>query len=159
MSAPASAAKAVADVTRGMLLATIEIDAPPEAVFRAVTSEEIVRWWGSVDTYRTTSWTGDVRVGGACRADYLPRDGKPFATESEFLELDAPRLLVQTWRYVGADWDPSGSVTTISWRFEPTASGTRVMVRHEGFADAYAACENHAAGWERVLDWLAASFH
>lgn len=149
-----SAAKAVPDVTRGMLLATIEIAAPPERVFRAVTSEEVVRWWGSVDTYRTTRWTGDVRVGGAWRADYLPRDGKPFSVHSEFLELDPPRLLVQTWRY---DRDPSGSVTTIKWRFEPTETGTRVVVRHEGFGDALA-CENHAVGWERVLGWLSDHF-
>ncbi|HEY3667400.1 MAG TPA: SRPBCC domain-containing protein [Polyangiaceae bacterium] len=155
MSTHDSPAKAVADVTRGMLLAAIEIAAPPERVFQAVTSDELVRWWGSADTYRTTRWTGDVRVGGAWRADYAPNGGRPFSTQGEFQELDAPRLFVQTWRYVDADWDPSGRVTTITWRFEPTETGTRVLVRHEGFGDAHASCDNHAAGWERVLGWLA----
>ena len=154
MSTHHSAAKAVPDVERGMLLATIEIAAPPERVFRAVTSEELVRWWGSADTYRTARWTGDVRVGGAWRADYIPPDGKPFSTQGEFLELVPPHLLVQTWRYVDADWDTSGTVTTITWRFEPTETGTRVVVRHEGFGAAHAACESHAVGWERVLGWL-----
>jgi uncharacterized protein YndB with AHSA1/START domain len=158
MSPQQSAAKAVADVTRGMLLAMIDIAASPERVFRAVTSDELVRWWGSADTYRTTSWTGDVRVGGAWRADYMPGDGKPFSTQGEFVELEPSRLLVQTWRYVGVDWDPSGSVTTIAWRFEPTVAGTRVVVRHEGFGDAHASCENHAIGWERVLGWLSDNF-
>jgi uncharacterized protein YndB with AHSA1/START domain len=62
-------ARAVADVTQGMLLATIDIQAALERVFRAVTSEELTRWWGSEDTYRTTKWTGDVRVGGAWRTE------------------------------------------------------------------------------------------
>jgi len=153
-----SSAKAVANVTQGTLLATVEIAAPPERVFRALTSEEIVSWWGSADTYRTTRWTGDVRVGGAWRADYQPREGKPFSVQSELLALDPPRSLVQTWRYVNADWDPIDSVTTISWCFEPTETGTRVVVRHEGFGDAHASCENHAAGWERVLGWLCEHF-
>jgi uncharacterized protein YndB with AHSA1/START domain len=37
-----------------MLLATVEIAAPAERVFRALASEELVKWWGSADTYRTT---------------------------------------------------------------------------------------------------------
>jgi uncharacterized protein YndB with AHSA1/START domain len=148
-------ARAVADVTRGMLLATIDILATPERVFRAVTSEELTRWWGSEDTYRTTQWSGDVRVGGTWRTEGVGRDGKPFSVHGEFLEVEPPRKLVQTWRY---DWDPGDSVTTITWRFEPIAGGTRVVVRHEGFGDAHDACQNHADGWERVLGWLSANF-
>jgi uncharacterized protein YndB with AHSA1/START domain len=148
-------ARAVADVTRGMLLATIDIQATPERVFRAVTSEELTRWWGSEDTYRTTKWTGDLRVGGAWRTEGVSRDGKPFAVEGEFLVVDPPHQLVQTWRY---DWDPSGTVTTITWRFEAIEDGTRITVRHEGFGEAHAACESHAEGWERVLAWLSANF-
>ena len=155
MTTQKSAAKAVADVTRGMLLATIDIDVPPERVFRAVTSEELTRWWGSADTYRTTHWTGDVRVGGTWRTEGVSKDGKAFAVHGEFLEVEPPRRLVQTWRY---DWDPADSVTTITWRFEPTATGTRVVVRHEGFGEAHAACQNHADGWERVLGWLSSNF-
>jgi uncharacterized protein YndB with AHSA1/START domain len=146
-----SAARAIADVTRGMLLATIDIAAPPERVFRAVTSEELTRWWGSEDTYRTTRWSGDVRKGGAWRTEGVGRDGKPFAVHGEFLEVDPPRTLVQTWNY---DWDTNASTTTITWRFETIPGGTRVVVRHEGFGDAHGACENHANGWERVLGWL-----
>jgi uncharacterized protein YndB with AHSA1/START domain len=149
------AARAIADVTQGMLLATIDIAATPERVFRAVTSEELTRWWGSEDTYRTTKWSGDVRVGGAWRTDGVGQDGKPFAVHGEFLEVDPPRKLVQTWQY---DWDTSNSLTTITWRFEAIGDGTRVIVRHEGFGDAHDACANHAEGWERVLGWLSDNF-
>jgi uncharacterized protein YndB with AHSA1/START domain len=146
-----AAARAIADVNRGMLLATVDIAAPPERVFRAVTSEELTRWWGDADTYRTTRWTGDVRAGGSWRTEGVGRDGKAFAVHGEFLEVDPPRKLVQTWNY---DWDANASTTTITWRFEAIPGGTRVIVRHEGFADASDACASHADGWERVLGWL-----
>jgi len=77
-------ARAVADVTQGMLLATIDIAAPPERVFRAVTSEELTRWWGSEDTYRTTAWRGDVRVGGTWQTEGVGASGKPFSVRGEF---------------------------------------------------------------------------
>ncbi|HKO52067.1 MAG TPA: SRPBCC domain-containing protein [Polyangiaceae bacterium] len=144
-------ARAVADVNRGMLLATIDIAAAPERVFRAVTSRELTHWWGSDDTYRTTRWTGDVRVGGSWRTEGISREGKEFSVHGEFLEVDPPHKLVQTWLY---DWDTTGSTTTITWCFDAIEGGTRVVVRHEGFADAHAACANHADGWERVLSWL-----
>jgi uncharacterized protein YndB with AHSA1/START domain len=134
-----------------MLLATIDIAAPPERVFRAVTSEELTRWWGSDDTYRTTAWTGDVRVGGTWRTDGVGADGQRFSVEGEFLVVEPPQKLVQTWRY---DWDPQASTTTITWRFDAIEGGTRVTVRHEGFGEAHAACADHASGWERVLGWL-----
>lgn len=148
-------ARAVADVTRGMLLAMIDIAAPPERVFRAVTSEELTRWWGSEDTYRTTKWSGEVRVGGSWRTEGVGNDGKPFAVQGEFLEVEPPHKLVQTWQ---PDWDPRRSITTITWRFEPLEGGTRVVVRHDGFGDAHDACQSHADGWERVLGWLSQNF-
>jgi len=147
-----STARAIADVSLGTLLATIDIAAPPERVFRAVTSEELPLWWGSDDLYRTTEWSGDVRPGGSWRTAGVGRDGKPFSVHGEFLEVDPPHRLVQTWLY---DWDPAANVTTITWRFEPIPGGTRVLVRHEGFGSAHEACANHASGWEHVLGWLA----
>ena len=141
----------MADVTQGMLLATIDIAVPPERVFRAITSEELTRWWGSDDLYRTTKWTGDLRVGGAWRTDGVSKDGKAFSVCGEFLEVAPPHKLVQTWRY---DWDPNATTTTITWLFRPIEGGTRVVVRHTGFGDAHDACAGHADGWERVLTWL-----
>ena len=146
--------RAVADLSEGMILASVEIAAPAERVFRALASEELVNWWGSDDLYRTTKWTGDLRVGGAWRTDGVGRDGKPFSVGGEFLEVDPPRKLVQTWR---ADWD-GGNVTTITYRLEPIAGGTRLTVKHTGFAGRAQSCEAHAEGWERVLGWLRGYF-
>jgi uncharacterized protein YndB with AHSA1/START domain len=143
-------ARAIADLSEGVILATVDIAAPPERVFRAVSSEELTSWWGSAETYRTTKWTGDLRVGGAWRTEGISADGKPFAVGGEFLEIDPPRKLVHTWR---PDWD-GGDATTVTYNLEPIAGGTRVTVRHEGFAGRPQSCAGHADGWERVLGWL-----
>ena len=143
-------ARAMADLARGSILASVEIAAAPERVFRALSSEEIVRWWGSSETYRTTRWTGEVRVGGAWRAEGTGANGESFRVEGTYLEVDPPRRLVQTWRY---SWGGGGE-TTLSYELEPIAGGTRLRLRHEGFPPHSEACSGHATGWERVLGWL-----
>jgi len=36
----------------------VEIAAPPERVFRAITTDDVVHWWGSPELYQTTQWVG-----------------------------------------------------------------------------------------------------
>lgn len=144
-----SSARAVADVTAGTIIATVGIDAPPERVFRALTSSEITAWWGAPGVYQTTTWSGDVAVGGRWRASGVGADGKPFAVEGEYLEIDAPRKLVHTWK---PDW-AGGEATTVTYRLEPEGAGTRVTLRHEGFRSPDA-CQSHGDGWTMVLGWL-----
>jgi uncharacterized protein YndB with AHSA1/START domain len=145
------APRAVADLHEGTVHALVEISAAPERVFRAISSEEIARWWGDDAVYRVTKWTGEVRVGGAWKSEGIGRDGKPFSVSGEFLEIDPPKKLVQTWRY---DWDPNKSTTTITWRVEPIDGGTRLTIKHTGFGANAAACLDHGDGWERVMQWL-----
>jgi uncharacterized protein YndB with AHSA1/START domain len=150
VEAPRSA-RAVADVEQGTIIATVLIEAPIERVFAALTvPEEVMRWWGSDDTYRTTEWEADVRVGGRWRAAGHSKDGQRFWLEGEYLELDPPRKLVQSWK---PGWD-GGNVTTVTYRLETVADATRVTVRHEGFVGRPQACDSHRQGWERVLEWL-----
>jgi uncharacterized protein YndB with AHSA1/START domain len=143
-------ARAVADVTTGMLLASVDIKATPERVFRALASEDIAQWWGSPDLYRVTKWTGELRVGGQWRSTGEDREGKPFEVGGEFLEIDPPKKLVQTWAPKWID----GPATKVTYLLSAIEGGTRITVRHEGFGEAAAACEGHAAGWERVFTWL-----
>ena len=152
MTASLRAARSIADLDAGVILATVEIAAPPERVFRAISTDEIVKWWGADDLYRTTAHTADLRVGGRWRSDGIGRDGKPFFVEGEFVEIDPPHKLVQTWKPA---WDP-GVATTITYRLEPLSDGrgTRLTLRHEGFGDRRESCAGHAAGWERVIAWL-----
>jgi uncharacterized protein YndB with AHSA1/START domain/uncharacterized protein YciI len=144
-------ARAIADVTTGTILAAVEIAAPPERVFRALTSpEEILRWWGSEDLYKTTQWTADFRIGGVWRAEGRGADGLPFVIEGKYLDIDAPRKLAQTWT---PDFD-QGHVTRVTYALEPIENGTRVTLRHDGFDNRAESCRNHTLGWERVLNWL-----
>ena len=144
--------RAVADVTAGMLLASVEIKASPERVFRALASEDIAKWWGSPDLYRVTEWTGEIKVGGRWRSVGIGRDGKPFEVNGEFLEIDPPKKLVQTW---APKW-LNGAATKVTYLLDAIEGGTRITVRHEGFGDAVEACHSHTAGWEQVLTWLGA---
>jgi uncharacterized protein YndB with AHSA1/START domain len=147
-------ATAVADLARGAILARIEIAAPPERVFRALTTEELTKWWGSAEDYRCSKFTIDLRPGGRWRSDGVGADGSEFHVEGEVVAVEPPRRLVQTWN---PSWDP-GPATTIEYVLEPTATGTRVTVHHDGFAGNAQSCDAHASGWERVLDWLGAHF-
>lgn len=144
-------ARAIADVTSGTILASVEIAAPAERVFRALTDpQEIVRWWGSQEQYQTTKWDSDFRVTGRWRAEGRSADGGTFAVEGEYLEIDPPHKLVHTWR---APWD-GGALTTVTIVIEATQAGSRVTLRHEGFGERHESCRSHGLGWQSVLGWL-----
>ncbi len=143
-------ATAIADLDKGVVLARVDIAVPPERVFRALTTDEFAQWWGAPELYRTTKHSIDLRVGGAWKSEGIGADGSPFHVGGEVLELDPPRLLVQTWR---PSWD--SETTTVAYALDATPTGTRVTVRHSGFVDP-TVCDGHAEGWERVFGWLGA---
>src|SRR5258707_9351489 len=94
------AAKALADLAEGEILASVEIAASPERVFQALASKEITDWWVRPGVFDTREWTGDVRAGGRWRASGMTR-GQPYVQEGEFLEVESPRWLVHTWEGAG----------------------------------------------------------
>jgi uncharacterized protein YndB with AHSA1/START domain len=141
-------ARAVADTADGLVLASVEIEAPPERVFRALASREVVGWWVRPGVFDTREWTGDLRLGGRWRASGVAR-GNPYGLEGEFLEVDPPWRLVHTWRLVGTP----GPTTTVTCYVEPLGGGTRVTLRHEGFASSEV-CINTCIGWETSFERL-----
>lgn len=143
-------ARSIADVTQGDILAQVEVAAPPERVFRALTTEELTKWWGADELYRTTRFTMDPQPGGYWRTDGVGADGTAFHVQGEVLEIDPPRRLVQTWH---SSWD---TATTVTYTLEPIEGGTRLTVRHTGFRGRPQSCESHGNGWERVIGWLEA---
>ncbi|WP_246673404.1 SRPBCC domain-containing protein [Mesorhizobium sp. B2-4-14] len=145
--------RAIADVSAGTILATVTIAAPPERVFHALTADDqIPLWWGSDELYRTTRHTADVRSGGTWRSEGKGADGQEFHVQGEYLKVEPPHLLVLTWK---APWD-GDNVTTVTYMLEAIDTGTRLILRHEGFGTREGACRDHGLGWERVLGWLAA---
>lgn len=149
-----SRARAVADFAAGELLATVEIAAPPERVFKALASEEIVEWWTGegLAQFRTTEWKGDVRVGGRWRAAGTVEAGggvvKPFVLEGEFLEVVPPRRLVHSYG------PPGIPPTKVIYDLEPIPGGTRITLRHVGFKSREF-CTSTYLGWESLLERLA----
>jgi uncharacterized protein YndB with AHSA1/START domain len=141
--------RAVADLAQGLILASVEIAAPPERVFSALASKEIVDWWVNPGVFNTTEWSGDVRVGGHWRSSGLVR-GERYSLEGEFVEVDPPRKLVHTWQRVGAP----GGKTTVTYLLEPLEGGTRVTLRHAGFP-SHGAFMTTSMGWETSLERLA----
>ena len=145
---------ALADFKYGIIYASIDIDAPPEAVWDALTDPaQLASWWGSADTYRTLNWQVDLRPGGKWSSDSARVDGTQTGNvHGEYLEVDRPRLLVYTWR---ASWDDFAE-TLIRMELTPTSAGTHVKVRHSGFAERTSSGAGHSEGWKRVLGWLSA---
>jgi len=138
-------------VTTDAIVETIEIAAPPERVFRALTTpEELLAWWGSPETYRCESWHLDLRVGGHWQCSGTNASGRAFGVAGEYLEIDAPRRLAYTWQ---PSWVEARQ-TTVRIELERTPAGTRLTWTHSGFAAFPRALEDHRQGLPSVVGWL-----
>ena len=149
------APRAVADGSGGMILAIAEVAGSPEQAFRALITHEVEEWWKFPGVYRLRDWKADLRVGGCWNVTVELNDGNAAHHWGEFCELDFPNKIVMTSR---SDAHPllGERETTITYRLEPIAGGTRLTVRDEGFIGRADAAYGNAENWERVLGWLAA---
>jgi uncharacterized protein YndB with AHSA1/START domain len=101
---------------------SIEIAAPPSAVWRWMATPEGLRQWLS------PSLEIDLRIGGAYR--FHGPDGETWISGT-VLELVPEGGLVLSWLEEGGDWVyPARLAITLA----PTAKGTRVTLCHDGFA-------------------------
>jgi uncharacterized protein YndB with AHSA1/START domain len=143
-------ARAIADINEGIVLATVDIKAPIERVFAALTDpQQLPKWWGSDDLYRTTAMTSDLREGGAWKSSGTGADGTSFDVGGTYTRVESPYRLEMTWC---PSWETFES--HVSYSLTAIEGGTRVTARHSGFGEHAAACNSHASGWERVLNWL-----
>ena len=149
MSGIKTHARAVSDLVDGSVVASVEIAKAPDRVFQALASREVIEWWVNPGVFDTREWTGDVRVGGSWSASGVAR-GAPYTLVGEFLEVDPPRKLVQTWQMKGTPGSPS----TVIYLLETIPGGTRLTVRHSGIA-APDQRTNVGAGWRSSFDQLA----
>ena len=145
-------ARAVYDLAAGRVLASVDVPASPERVFRALIGDEVIRWWVNPGVFDTREWTAEARVGGRWRAAGVGR-GQPYALEGEFLEVEEPRKLVHSWRSVGGP----GQDSTVTYLLDSVPLGTHLTLRHEGFTDP-APCIRSCRGWESSLDALVRLF-
>ncbi len=151
-----------AQITTGQdsIVTEIEVAAPPERVFTALTDpKQLMRWWGEEGPCKAKLWEMDARVGGRWRFETADPAGKivlngisDFKANGEILECDPPRVLAYTWI---ANWhNQPGRATLVRWELTPVGKGTRVKVTHSGLAKEPLARKDYSGGWPGVVEYL-----
>lgn len=137
------------------------LNAPQELAFKAWTSAEHIRHWMKPEPGMTVPFAiMDLRVGGKFRIQMKNPDGEFFTAVGEFQEVKAPERLVYTW-----DWEKDGSgedfgevegkTSMITVEFLKRGErATEMVFMHTRFATVESR-DNHARGWNRIVDALA----
>jgi uncharacterized protein YndB with AHSA1/START domain/catechol 2,3-dioxygenase-like lactoylglutathione lyase family enzyme len=138
------------------IIESIDIDAPPERVFRALTEpQELIVWWGDPASYPATHWELDARVGGKWLSRWKNlADGTEFELGGEVLECRPPYRLVVSW------WDeryPGLEQTTVEYDITRLpGGGSRLRVTHSGFEGHRPDFDDYNGGWSTVAAKLRA---
>lgn len=135
---------------------TIEIDAPPERVWRALTNPKELSAWFQVEidgevAPNTEVWMTSLHKG---------YEGQRFRVK--FTEITPPHRLAWQWHpgevESGVDYSREPR-TTVTFTLEPSGRGTRVHVAETGFdlialARREKVYKDNSQGWAEVLGWL-----
>jgi uncharacterized protein YndB with AHSA1/START domain len=139
------------------IVTQIEIAAPPERVFQALTdAQQLKRWFGGPECPAKV-WEMDAGPGGHYR--YVTEKGavvvnnvSEFECHGEIVEYDPPRVLAYTWI---ANWhDDVTRRTIVRWELTPKSTGTLVKVTHSGLTQLPIARRDYTGGWPGVLEML-----
>ena len=150
-------AQAVITPDQDAIVSEVDINAPADKVFQALTDpKQLMQWWNS-DECTTEFFEMDARRGGRWR--FGTRNSKlnvngvsQFSCQGEVLEFDPPRLLAYTWI---ANWhDDKTRRTVVRWELTPTKDGTHVKVTHSGLAQEAVARKDYSGGWPGVVEML-----
>ena len=140
----------------GRIDRTIEIDAPPARVWRALTDPAELAAWFKVTIEGAIAQGSEAQM-TSTHAGY---EGQRFRVW--FVELTPPRRLVWQWHpgEVEAAVDYSREPkTTVTFELEPAGRGTRVTLSETGFDEISLArrakvFHDNSQGWAEVLSWL-----
>jgi uncharacterized protein YndB with AHSA1/START domain len=141
---------------RDAVVGEIQIAAPPERVFKALTDRAQAMQWGSNELFETFVWEMDARAGGKwqfiSRERTGPNAGRQYEHHGEILEMDPPRLLVYSWF---ANWhEPATRQTVVRWEITASGEGSKVKMTHSGLKQIKGACEGYSQGWPGLLEEL-----
>ena len=144
----------MADVSR--IDRTIEIKAPPERVWRALTSAAELSAWFEVKI------EGEITPGNEVWMTSMHAEHAGMRFRVRFVEMTPPRRFA--WQWCPGAVDPTVDYsrepqTTVTFTLEPYEGGTRLSVAETGFdqvaltrrAKVYA---DNSQGWTEVLGWL-----
>ena len=127
----------------------IEIDAPPAKVWAKMASLEGMNQWLS------RNLIFEHEVGGRFQMQGEEPGGGPYRFTGEVVKITPEKELAFTWKSeLGEDGEWPNS-TLVTFRLEPTDTGTRVTLTHTGFealgaALGKSAYEGHVQGWTRA---------
>jgi uncharacterized protein YndB with AHSA1/START domain len=127
---------------------SIRIEAPREAVFRALVEPEIVsRWFDAAQAVVEPRVGGRYSLGWKYQVDGVDVEGGP----TQILEYVPNEKLVLDW----PDWrgDKSVNGQRITFHLETEGEGTRVTFVHSGFERA-ADISDYPFGWVYFMDKL-----
>ncbi len=134
---------------KGTIVKVLQVNAPPDRVYRAFTVKEDIQQWMADD------FAVDPRKGGKFK---MGREADGRTTTGDFLEVVPNQLLVYTWRM--NDYDKSTGKRIPNWsddkpsrvtvKFEKEDKGTKITVTHEGFPERDEEYWAHEVGWEML---------
>lgn len=135
---------------------TIELNAPPERVWRALTNAAELSAWFQVTI------DGDLAPGNDIWMTSVHPAHAGVRFPVRIAEMTRPRRIV--WEWHPGEVDPHADYsreprTTVTFSLEPSGRGTRLSVSETGF-DAIAlerrakAYKDNSEGWAEVLVWL-----
>ena len=140
------------------IVAEIQISAPPERVFKAISDpDELQRWFGGSPECPRKTWQMDPRVGGRYsysnqKSSIVINGVSAFECHGEILEFDPPHVLAYSWI---ANWhDDPKTRTNVRWELTSIPGGTHVRVTHSGLASLPVARQDYAGGWPGVVTQL-----
>ena len=135
---------------------TIEIKAPPERVWQALTNARELSAWFQVTI------EGDIAPGQEVWMTTVSTQFPVQRFRVRFVEMTPPTRFV--WQWHPGEVDPNVDYsreprTTVTFTLEPTEAGTRLSVSETGFdeisltrrAKVY---KDNSQGWVEVLEWL-----
>lgn len=144
----------IANLTR--IDRSVEIAAPPDRVWRALTDARELSTWFQVTI------EGDLEVGRAVWMTSVHPDHHGVRFRVQIHEMIPPRRLV--WRWHPGEVDPAVDysrepLTTVAFDLEPSGRGTRLSVSETGFDDISLerrakVYKDNSTGWAEVLVWL-----
>ena len=144
----------VADL--GRIDRSIEIQAPPERVWSALTNATELGTWFQVTI------EGEITAGAELwmTTTHPQHAGQRFLVR--IVEMTPPERLV--WRWHPGEVDPAidysqQPLTTVTFTLEPSGPGTRLSVAETGFDEISLARRakvygDNSQGWTEVLVWL-----
>jgi uncharacterized protein YndB with AHSA1/START domain len=128
----------------------IEINAPVDEVFRALTSpEERVKWWGALGRFKTTHMESDLRPGGKWLMRGSGIGGAPFTVQGVYREIQRPNVLAFTWL---PSWQDDTVESLVRFDLLETGGKTTVRLTHSGLMTEKARTQHR--GWPDILAWL-----